>query len=284
MSMRKTSVALISLLAAACSGGGTSGHAVGTPEWLWDAARDTYQMRDFRKAEEHLSKIDEGERKLEAMVWRAVLLSGFGKAYRELSDAYSEGVEEAGSAAPTFHNRIREYRRRARSRLISLTEMLPALRKEVLAAEAAPLNFRFPPGTAVGSPLLESLREGTALPEGQQAEAERHTVQRGILLEAAAFAGAGEDTSKAQSLFEQLPVEIPTEKFLLRMAQSVVDHSALFDERRLNEPEIRKAMLSNAAGCLESALESEDEELKATAEKLMEEIEKEQRKIKILTA
>jgi hypothetical protein len=94
------------------------------------------------------------------------------------------------------------------------------------------------------------------------------------MLQTAAMAGAGEDVAKAQGMFES-GGEVPQLVFLQSLGKSLFDLSALFSNKQLNEPNVRKVMLSSALQCLAPSLESADPALKQQAEEMQKTIEKE---------
>ena len=147
-------------------------------------------------------------------------------------------------------------------------------------AEAQPtvkLQFPFPDGSANESPSLISLKDGQKVPPTQIDAAVEYTLKRGLVLQAAAMVGAGDDVAKAQGQFQSGAAEIPQLVFLQALGKSLFEISALFGKEQLHDPKIQKVMLDSALQCLGPALEAEDAQLKQRAEEIKKEIEKQEK-------
>ena len=266
---------LIALTLIACSGGGETGPAVGSPEWLWAAAVKNNGAGDFEKTQEHLGKIIESENpwRARARVWRFVLLNGLAAGYAELAEAYGVGAKANEAVAPQFTGSLQQYRRDSRRHTIALVEGLGAWKKQIGSASTISIDFPLLAGSGNQSPILASISEGVRPKDSEAGSAQSQTVQRTILLAAAAVAGMGDDIAKARNAFQATPIEVPAAPFFLAVAQVVVDRSEIFDRDHLMEPTKEIFMLDMAAGFVTPAAEDEDEELKGRAEKLLEAIE-----------
>ncbi len=258
-----------------CSGGGEAGPAVGSPEWLWDAAAANNGIGDFEKTEEHLGKLVGSENPWQdrARVWRFVLLNGLAAGYAELGDAYGDGAKENEGKAAQFMSSQQQYRRDARRHTIALGEGLGAWRKQIGSASTISIDFPLPPGSGNQSPILTSVSEGLSPNENQAGSVKSQTLERSLLLSAASVAGAGEEIAKARSAFENTPIEVAAAPFFLAVAQAVVDRSEIFGRRNLMEPAKEVFLLDMAAAFAAPAAEGESEELKRQAEELLAQIE-----------
>jgi hypothetical protein len=280
---RASLVVLVFLALIACSGGGSGGPQTGTSDWYWQAAQDNFNKSDFRKTQEHLEHLVDSDspRRQQAAVWRTVVLAGLVRGYKELGDAYSEVARKQPPRAGQLQNSIQQYRRDARQFAIALTESMTTVRKLAEGSDKLTLDFAFPTGSANVSPALESLKSGQAPPPNQLQDAEKETLQRGMMLQAAGLVGAKEEVNRARTMFESRPVEVSRTDFFLSLGESMYSLSDLFGQKSLNEPKIRKVMLQAALDCLTPALEAQDAKLKQQAEKLKKEIETEHGKIKV---
>ncbi len=258
-----------------CSGGGEAGPAVGSPEWLWDAAAANNGIGDFEKTEEHLGKLVGSENPWQdrARVWRFVLLNGLAAGYAELGDAYGDGAKVNEGRAAQFTSSQQQYRRDARRHTIALVEGLGAWRKQIGSASTISIDFPLPAGIGNQSPVLASVSEGVSPNERQAGSVMSETLQRSILLSAASVAGAGEEIAKARSAFENTPIEVAAAPFFLAVAQALVDRSEIFGRDNLMEPDKEIFLLDMAAAFAAPAAEGEDEELKEQAEQLLKEID-----------
>jgi hypothetical protein len=270
------------LILASC-GSGSSGPQVGTTEWYWQAAQETYAAGDYEKAQEHLEQVakGEGENKDQAALWRATLSAGLARGYIEVGNALADAVKDDKSLAGDFTVRIQDFRRNARRHAINFTESIGMLRKIGEAQATVRLQFPFPSGSANESPVLISLRDGEKIPPPQLEAAVGYTLKRGLLLQAAQMAGAGDDVAKGQAAFESGAAEVPQLLFLHALGKSLYDVSALFSNEQLHEPKIQKVMLESALQCLGPALEAEDAQLKQQTEEIKKEIDKEAEKLKV---
>ena len=236
------SICLILLMAAIALGCsvGSSGPAVGTPEWYWQAATENFGRQDFVKTEEHLGSLvkSESEWQKRGVVWRLVVLSGLARGYMNLSEAYVDGSKENQAQAGQFQNPIQQYRRDARQYAIALAESVGPFQKMVAADASVTLYFAFPAGTPNESPLIARVSGGTFPKEGPRAEAEDAAVMRGILLQTTLLAGGGDDITKARTLFEAEPAEVPRLVFMAGLGKTLYSTAELFDRLHLNQPDI----------------------------------------------
>ena len=266
---------LTGLTLASCSSGG-SGPQAGSPAWYWQAAEETFASGDYEKAQQHLKEVADGdsEYKEQAALWRAAITGGLARGYMELGNALAEAMEEDEKLVGSFTVRVQDFRRNARRHAINFTESIGAVRKIAGQGPTVALRFPFPTGSANESPTLLSLREGEKVPESQIDAALDHTLKRGLLLQTAQMAGAGDDVAKGQALFESGEASVPQLVFLQNLGKSLYEISALFGSEQLHEPKIQKVMLDSALQCLQPALDAEDGELKQQAMLIKEEIDK----------
>jgi hypothetical protein len=199
----------------------------------------------------------------------------------EAGNACQDAMEAAESRRDQFLPRVQQYRRDARRHAVSFTESVGVLRGIGQDATAVRLDFPFPGGSANESPIFATIRDGQAVSQEQLDSAVSHTLRRGLLLQVAALAGAGEDAAAAQSLFASGPAEIDRLAYLHGLAKTLLDISALFGSAQLNEPKIQKVILDSALSCLEPVLAATDEKAKGEAEKTKSEIDKQASKLKV---
>ena len=275
--VKALSICLILLIAAMSLGcsEGSSGPAVGTPEWYWPAATENFARQDFVKTEEHLDSLikSESEWQKRGVAWRLVVLSGLTRGYMNLSDAYVDGLKENEAQARQFQNPIQQYRRDARQYAIALAESVGPFLKMVAADDSVTLDFAFPAGTPNQSPLIASVSGGTFPQEGPRAEAEDAALMRGILLQTTLLAAGGDDVNKARTLFEAGSAEAPRLVFLAGLAKTLYSTAELFDRLHLNQPDIGRILVDRSKQCLDLALAAEDEETKKIAEAIQQEID-----------
>ncbi len=269
-------IALSGLTLVSCTSGG-GGPQAGSPEWYWQAAQETYTAGDFDKTQQHLKEVADGdsEYKDQATLWRASITGGLARGYMELGNALADAMEEDDSLAGAYTVRVQGYRRDARRHAINFTESIGMVRKVAEQQPEVSLRFPFPSGSANESQTLVKLREGEKVMDAQIEAAVDDTLRRGLLLQTAQMADAGEDVAKAKGMFESGEAKVPQIVFLQNLGKSLYEISALFGSKQLHEPKIQKVMLDSALQCLGPALEAEDEALKEQATLIKKEIDKE---------
>ena len=260
-----------------------TGPAIGTPEWFWVAANETNAGGDYEKTADHLENAADSEHPWQerAAIWRFVLLDGLARGYSELADGYMDGVQKNNRNASALQNSIQQYQRDARRHTINLVESLGTARKMMGKAESIQFDFPLAVGSAAESPALGRVLGGNVPNESQAADAETQTVERGIILAAAAAIGAGDDSAKTRKLFETPPVEVAANIFFLNVATALLDRSEVFDREHLNEPDKRAVMLKLSGDFSVPALEGEDEELKKQAEELQEKLTEAKKPVRV---
>ncbi|MBI3666100.1 MAG: hypothetical protein HY236_07725 [Acidobacteria bacterium] len=252
---------------------------MGTPEWYWAAANEQFNKGDLVKTQEHLEKIMASDNpfKHRATTWHLVVLAGMAHGYKALAEAYDAGEKQSQTQAVEFRRVVNDMQRLSRQYSMGLAQGVDRLQKESVAAQQLTLEFPFPHGNQVESVTLDRARKGIFPSEAERESAERWTVARGVMQETASAVGAGTDTAKAAEMFKTQPVEVPRAVFLLGVGDSLYEQSAIFDRRKLNEPDKKKLLLEMASDCLKPAAESDDQNLKKKAKDLQAKIEKDQK-------
>jgi hypothetical protein len=258
-----------------------AGPKFGTPEWYWSGARDQFAAGDFAKAQEHLEKLlaTNNPFKERAAVWHLVVLGGMAEGYRDLSEAYTDGEKASKDQGREFRRVAVDMQRSLRQYTIGLAEDAGRFSKEMSSAPQFAMDFMFPNGTAAEVATLERVRKGIFPAEPDRLSAQRQALARGMVLTTAAMAGAGKDPGKAAEMFKAPPVQVPRAIFLMALAQNLLEESAIFDRKKLNDPDKNKVMLQLAAGCLKSAADGGDAATQKQAKDVQAKIEKEQKAV-----
>ena len=272
----------VALPFAGCSAGGDGETAdilqPGSPEWYLDAAVMNAERGDFPKALEHLDNAvgGEGQGAEDALVWRTVMTAGLARGHREIAEACKEGIEAKPDQTATLRGPLQQAQRDARQYTIELVEGLGDF-EEALAGGDVTLEFPFPSGSSVPSPVLEGVAEGDAVPEQRMADGISDALRRHQILAVAEMVGEGDDANAAQAKFSGGSATVPADQARITIARYLVALSPLFDTQMLNDPKIRAIVLDRAEQWIQPFVESEDEDQKATAEELVEKIEDERR-------
>src|SRR5258708_30296178 len=92
-----------------CSGPTTA--RVGTPEFYWYAAKETYTAGDYLKTADHLDHLIDGQNEYtaRAIPWSLVLTSGMAAGYIELADSYTAGAPVNKAHAPALPRNATQY-------------------------------------------------------------------------------------------------------------------------------------------------------------------------------
>lgn len=229
----------------------------GTPEFYWQAAIETFEAGDYVKTAEHLDALlrREDEYTARAYPWALVLNAGLAAGYLELADAFEAG-ERANKTNPTpFRKSMNDYRTLANRTTLGFAERYQKyLSRE--AQDSVPLAYPLAAGNAARHPVLGRIAQGILATDTEIADAQRRTLERGILLAQARAAGAGGDVPRLRELFRPGHYDVPRASFLLAMANFLYDQSQLYIERKLNQPDRRRALLDMAAEALKSLPDS----------------------------
>ena len=285
MTRGKGTVLVVFCLASAAWLGSCSSQSTapkfGSPEWYWAAAREQFAAGDFAKTQEHLEKLlaTSSPFKERAAVFHLVLLAGMAEGYRDLAEAYSDGEKASKDQGREFHRIVADMQRSSRQYTIGLAEDAGRFSKEMGSAPQFAMDFTFPNGTVTEVATLERVRKGIFPAEADRLSAQRQALAREMVLTTAAMAGAGKDPAKATEMFKTQPVQVPRATFLMALAQNLLEESAIFDRKKLNDPDKKKIMLQLAADCLKAAGEGGDAATQKQAKDVRAKIEKEQKAV-----
>jgi hypothetical protein len=237
---------------------GPSAPEKGTPEFYWQAARETFLAADYLKAADHLEQITRTENPFtaKAQPWKLVLTSGLANGFMELADNYEYGAR-ANRANPTpFRRRVSNYRGMAAG--ISLQFAETFLKFSANKDPEIVLAFPFPTGSSGQVIALNRVAKGIFPAEAEADTAQKHTIERSVLLAVSAAVGAGEDTAKARALFQGQDVKVPRATFILAMATALYDQSQLYGPRKLDTPEKTKMFATHALNAAMSIPETKE--------------------------
>ena len=267
-------IAVIALLLAACTG--EAPPAVGSPAWLWLAAKDTYKGGDLDKTAIHLEKIvKQGNNPYveRAGVWRAVITAGLARGHLDLVQAYSKGLLATRTNKKLFLQQKSDHLREAKRYSIGLFECYDACTKQPLGKTLV-LEFSFPKGSGAEVADLDRLEKGTEIPETQRAEAHEKTLDRGVMRAVSAVLTTADDVAGAQKALASGRAEVPAARVLLAMGAALDDLSVVFDSSNLAEPDKEKLFHERAQDAAKRVLAMEPEApLQAAAKKLQADAE-----------
>lgn len=263
------------LFACACSG--PKGPVRGSPEWLFQAARESFVAGDWEKAADHLEKIERaGDNPFapRARAWRTVLAAGMAAGHLDLAQAYADGWTYARANKTAFLRQKSDHLKDARRHTIRMMESLDGLAKG-LSEQPVVLEFPFPKGSAAQVTELDRVYKGMSVDEATSAAAVEKSVNRGIVRAVSSVLASADDAAGAQKALASGRAEVPPARFLLTMATNMEKLSPIFDRKGLNESEELKVLRERALDATQRVLALKpDAATETAAKKLQGEMEK----------
>ncbi len=264
------------LLMGACSG--TKAPVVGSPEWLWSAAHDSYTAGDFEKACDHLRKIEKSENPFveRARAWRLLLEAGSASGQLETAKAYNEGagVIRANAEKTAYLRSKEDHAKEARRHGIDLLEGCGDLLKQV-SDKPIVLEFPFPQGTAANVTDLDRVFKGLPVAEELKAPIDDKMLKRGVVRAVSAVLATEDDSAKAQAAFQNGKAEVAPARYLAAIGSALSRVSLVFDRKYLNEPQNQRLFQAKAKEVLARALELKpDADTEKAVKKLQADVDK----------
>jgi hypothetical protein len=220
------------------------------------------------KASEHLDKLlaSDNEYTARARPLLLILTSGMVRGYMDVADNLELGVRAKKADPGGFRKYISNSRSTAGRLSLHFAETFMRFQKG--KDDPIPLVFSYPSGSAAPVPELTKASEGMPLRETEIEAAQKHAVERAILLETCRAAGAPDDTAKALDLFKSGNVQVSRAAFLTGMAESLYQQAQLYDRRKLDDGEKLKVFSNLALSALKDVPETKQ------SKKLSETIQK----------
>ncbi|MBZ5595998.1 MAG: hypothetical protein LAP39_27460 [Acidobacteriia bacterium] len=229
---------------------------VGTPEFYWGAAKETFAAGDYVKTITHLEELNahESEFTARARPWLLVMTSGMARGYIDLADSFDAG-SRANRANPTeFRRRTNTYRAEANRLALEFVEVFDQFQKG--KDDPVPLAMPFPTGNAAPVMQLSRAATGMILPPAAIDASEKQSIERGVLLAACAAAGAPEDPAKTQELLKPGTFQVPRATFVTSMAITLFDDSQLYGIQKMADPGRVKIFCNRALDALKAVPET----------------------------
>jgi len=260
-------------LAAAVCGAWNCGDPEDPGVALWTRVGKAFDAGKYELAVNRLEELESvsPDWRIRAVGWRVVLLGGLTRAYLELNEACERGLKENEQGMNrSMRVALEQYRKDARLYSLELAEAVRRFDRITGRVENVSLDFQLPDGEARASPVLTRIAGGM-MPTGNSLHgSERHTILRGVLLQASEVAGAGRQTDIAQRMFEYAPVSIPKDVFLLGVGRTLRQAAELYEVERLRDHTKQEMFLDLAEECARPSLSSPNLTLKQDAEAEME--------------
>jgi len=227
-------VGFLALTLSSCSGPANA--RVGTPEFYWSAAMETYASGDYVKATDHLDHLMESnsEYTARAIPWSLVLTSGMAAGYMDLADAYASGARLNKTNALAFRRKAMEYRNMASPLASRFAQHVDKVAS--LPPGAVHLAFNLPKGTAAISPLVAKISGGIQLSAADQELAQAQAIERAVLLATCEAAGAPNDAARTSQVLSHAVALAPRPTFIKAMVHMLDLEGALYSREKLDDP------------------------------------------------
>jgi len=111
-SLRISALVIVLALSGLTSCSGPATQRVGTSDFYWSAAKETYAAGDYVKTADHLDHLidSQNDYTARAIPWSLVLTSGMAAGYMEMAEHYAAGARVNKAHALEFHRKESQYR------------------------------------------------------------------------------------------------------------------------------------------------------------------------------
>ncbi len=240
--------AAIGLMSIALScAGGPKPPQPGTPAFYWMAAKENYAAGDYQKTAEHLEAVcrTQNDYTSRAQAWFLIMSSGMTRSYMDLGDYFEYGSRARRMNPTAFRRQMSDFRTYASRLSLQFAQALLDFQKNNKDS-LIPLDFSFPVGSALPSPMLTKIGSGELPAPAVVDDLRRQHLKTGVVLETCRVLGIPEDSAKAQEIFRSGQVKVQREAFLLAMASALQAQSELYGHNKLDQPERLKLFNANA--------------------------------------
>lgn len=279
MSQRLAGIVLILcfLLLVACTTA-PRGPAKGSPEWLYQAAQETFRLGEYEKTHQHLDKIEHAGANpylARASAWHLAMETGLVLGNQELIEAYDKGSFRAGPRKSSFLSEKNDLLKEARRHALHLVDVYDHF-VQAEADKPVTLEFPFPKGSGAPVADLERVYKSMWPMDELRAQIHEKVVSRGMVRGVSATITGIDDSAGAQAALKSGRTEIPAAKFLLAIGQSLWKSRVIFDLKNLREPDKMKHFHERALDAAKRARQLKPEtSVETAAKKLQEDCEKE---------
>ena len=122
--------------------------------------------------------------------------------------------------------------------------------------DPVPIAYPLPTGSAAQVAQLGRVAAGISLAPTEIETAEKRALERAVLLQASAIAGAPDDVAKAQDLLKAGTLTVPRAAFVTVMASTLFDESKLYGSRQVDKPDRVKIFCNRALDALKTVPET----------------------------
>ncbi len=228
---------LTALITAACSSQQPS-VKMGTPEFFWSGAKETFAMKDYTKTADHLENLTKTDNQFtkRAYPWRLALLSGLTQGYYDLAEDLESGGNINRGSMTIFRKHINDARQQANRHALQFAEAFESFEK-IAKDEKYVIEMPFPGGSPTPSFQSTQIAKGVLKNPADVETAEKKALERAILLATCRMVGAPDDSAKAQQMFQAGSFEVPRATLMTALAGSLYDHGELYVPKKLDQPD-----------------------------------------------
>jgi hypothetical protein len=240
------------LLAVSCSKG-PEPPKPGSPAFLWNAAKVSYESGDFVKANENLQQLvrSESEFTARARPWAIVMSAGMARGYAETADAYEAGARMNRANPMPFRKAASQLRTAASASALEFADGVHKFMDIDKGAEVT-LPFTQPPGSAADPPSLKKVYAGQLIQESEHESLVRAMMQRGVLRVAGMVAGSPNDPAKTLETLKSGEAKRPRPDVLAALAKELFDRTDIFGPTKLDLPNRTKMLCQEALEALQA--------------------------------
>ncbi len=256
-----------------------------TPASQLAEAKEMLRHRNYDRAVDVLTRLskqenDAGER---AHMLLIAVLGGMGESYREMGNAYLKGstLVRNETEMTRFRNMAMDYYGMARVRSAGFVEqLLPLLKKadtKVFVIEA-----NFPEASAAENPTLNKVQQGIWVQEEERYRAELDELDLWVAKMLCASASVN-DLNEGRALYKKGSVELDPRGYFVGIAKAIMDSSALFAPKALNDSRMQRLFCEKAGDTLDASMRllkmQPDKTLEGRARKLKDDCQRELKRL-----
>jgi hypothetical protein len=234
---------------------------MGTPEYFWSGAKETFGMKDYAKTADHLENLTKTNNQFtnEAYPWRLILLSGLADGYGGLANSLEEGGKNNRGAILTFRKPMTDARAQAGRWALQFAQAFDGFEKSA-KGDTVVISMPAPGGSTIASIQETQIEKGIMKSDSDLAAARSKAIDRYMLLSLCRALGVKDDSAKAQQMLQSSggKVEVPRAVFMTGMAQALYGTGDLFTAKKLDQPDRVEFLTKAAQGALQGLPESKE--------------------------
>lgn len=232
---------------------------MGTPEYFWSGAKETFGMKDYAKTADHLENLTKTDNQFtsQGFPFRLILLSGLAEGYAGLADDLETGGKANLGMLTTFRKQVIEARQQANLYTLQFAQAFEAFEKRPKTDTVA-IAMPMPGGSTVESFQETQLQKGILKNPADVDAARSKALDRHVLLALCRALGAKDDSAKAQQMMQGGKADVPRAAFMTAMATSLFNGSDLYGPKKLDTPNRVEYLTKNALEALEGLPDSKE--------------------------